>query len=145
MFNKCLRGLAWPGLPCGFLHEEFNGFRSFGALRWTVRGDLSLIEFNLIFSSFKQQHACDKQKMKWSVKMWNGKCGDMRKILSASWSWQEFSEFLSAYSDTLYDKHKIKTSWADERIEDEGYGMNNEWQTGQIKVPRGQSSREKIG
>ena len=22
--------------------------------------------------------------------------------------------------------------------------MNNEWQTGQIKVPRGQSSREKI-
>ena len=51
----------------------------------------------------------------------------MRKILSASWSWQEFIEFLSAYSDTLYDKHKIKTSWADERIEDEGYGMNNEW------------------
>ena len=47
----------------------------------------------------------------------------MRKILSASWSWQEFIEFLSAYSDTLYDKHKIKTSWADERIEDEGYGM----------------------
>ena len=66
----------------------------------------------------------------------------MRKILSVSWSWQEFIEFLSAYSDTLYDKHKIKTSWADERIEDEGYGMNNEWQTGQIKVPRGQSSRE---
>ena len=33
---------------------------------------------------------------------------------------------LSAYSDTLYDKHKIKTSLADERIEDEGYGMNNE-------------------
>ena len=61
--------------------------------------------------------------MKWSVKMWNGKCGDMRKILSASWSWQEFIEFLSAYSDTLYDKHKIKNSWADERIEDEGYGM----------------------
>ena len=56
-----------------------------------------------------------------------------------------FIEFLSAYSDTLYDKHKIKTSWADERIEDEGYGMNNEWQTGQIKVPRGQSSREKMG
>ena len=43
----------------------------------------------------------------------------MRKILSVSWSWQEFIEFLSAYSDTLYDKHKIKTSWADERIEDE--------------------------
>ena len=38
-------------------------------------------EKNLIFfSSFKQQHACDKQKMKWSVKMWNGKCDDMRKI-----------------------------------------------------------------
>ena len=40
----------------------------------------------------------------------------------------QFIEFLSAYSDTLYDKHKIETSWADERIEDEGYGMNNEWQ-----------------
>ena len=64
--------------------------------------------------------------------MWNGKCVDIRKILSASWSWQEFIEFLSAYSDTLYDKHKIKTSWADERIEveDEGYGMTKEWQTG---------------
>ena len=70
----------------------------------------------------------------------------MRMILSASWSWHEIIEFLSAYSDTLYDKHKIiKTSWADERIEDERYGMNNEWQTGQIKVTRGQSSREKIG
>ena len=34
--------------------------------------------------------------MKWSVKMWNGKCDDMRKILSASWSWKEFIEFLSA-------------------------------------------------
>ena len=68
----------------------------------------------------------------------------MRKILSASWSWQEFNEFISAYSDTLYDKHKIKTSWADEQIEDGGYGMNNEWQTGRIKVPRGQSSREKL-
>ena len=45
---------------------------------------------------------------------------------------------MSAYSDTLYDKHKIKTSWADERIEDEEeYGMNKEWQTGPIKVPRG--------
>ena len=89
-------------------------------------------------------HVTNK-KMKWNVKMWNGKCDDMRKILSASWSWQEFNEFLSAYSDTLYDKHKIKTNWADERIEEEGYGMNNEWQTGQIKVPRGQSSREKLG
>ena len=69
----------------------------------------------------------------------------MRKILSASLSWQEFNEFRSAYSDTLYDKHKIKMSLADERIEDEGYGMNNEWQTDQIKVPRGQSSREKLG
>ena len=58
-----------------------------------------------------------------------------------SWSWREFNEFLSAYSDTLYDKHKIETNSADERIEDEGYGMNNECQTGQIKVPRGQSSR----
>ena len=34
----------------------------------------------------------------------NWKCDDMRKILSASWSWQEFNEFMSAYSDTLYDK-----------------------------------------
>ena len=42
------------------------------------------------------------------------------------------------------DKHKIKTSWADERIEEEGYGMNNEWHTGRHKVPRGQSSREKV-
>ena len=42
-------------------------------------------------------------------------------------------------------KQQIKKSWADERIEDEGYGMNNEWQTGRIKVPRGQSSREKLG
>ena len=45
----------------------------------------------------------------------------------------------SAYSDTLYDKHKIKTSWADERIEEKDMEWN-EWQTGQIKVPRGQSS-----
>ena len=53
---------------------------------------------------------------------------------------------VSLFRHTInYDKYKIKTSWADERIEDEGYGMNNEWQTGQIKVPRGQSSREKIG
>ena len=52
---------------------------------------------------------------------------------------------MSAYSDSLYDEQQIKTSWADERIEDEGYGMNNEWQTGRIKVPRGQSSREKLG
>ena len=73
------------------------------------------------------------------------KSDNMRKILSASWSWQEFNEFMSAYSDTLYDKQQIKKSWADERIEDEGYGMNNEWQSGRIKVPRGQSSREKLG
>ena len=32
----------------------------------------------------------------------------------------------SAYSDTLYDKHKFKTSLADERIEDEEEGMNYE-------------------
>ena len=31
---------------------------------------------------------------RWSVKMWNGKCDDMRKILCAL-------EFMSAYSDTL--------------------------------------------
>ena len=63
--------------------------------------------------------------MKWNVKMWNGECDDMRKILNASWSWQEFNEFLCAYSDTLYDKHKIKTNLAGEWIEDEGYGMNS--------------------
>ena len=63
--------------------------------------------------------------MKWSVKMWNGKFGDMRKILSASWSWQEFIEFLSAYSYTLYEKHEIKSSWADEM---NGSRMNDiEW------------------
>ena len=78
-------------------------------------------------------------------KMWTGKCDDMKKTLSASWSWQEFNAFMSAFSDTLYDKHKIKRSWADERIDNEGYGMDNDWQTGQIKVPRGQSSREKLG
>ena len=32
-----------------------------------------LILFNSILSSF-EQHACDKQEMKRSVKMWNGKC-----------------------------------------------------------------------
>ena len=34
--------------------------------------------------------------------MWNGKCDDMKKILSASWSWQECDKFMSAYSDTQY-------------------------------------------
>ena len=38
-----------------------------------------------------------------------------------------------------------RVSWTDERIEDEVYGMKNEWQTGQIEIPKGQSSREKIG
>ena len=86
------------------------GHRMFDCLEMHIYAwNMSSIIFNLIFSSFKQQHACDKQKMKWSVKMWNGKCDDKRKILSVSWSWQEFSEFLSAYSDTLYDKHKIQT------------------------------------
>ena len=52
---------------------------------------------------------------------------------------------VSLYSDKLYDKHKIKTNWADERIED---GMWNEyiideWQTGQIKVPRERSPVER--
>ena len=76
---------------------------------------------------------------------------NMRKVLSASWSWQEFNEFISAYSDT----HKIKTSWADERIEDEGYYMEwimNDKQAGSkfqgvspVKDHRNQSSREKLG
>ena len=42
---------------------------------------------------------------------------------------------------THYEKQQI-ISWADERIEDERYKMNYEWQTGRIKVPRDQSSRE---
>ena len=46
---------------------------------------------------------------------------------------------------THYMTKQIKISWADERIEDEGYGMNNEWQTGRIEVPKGQSSRKKLG
>ena len=69
----------------------------------------------------------------------------MRKILSASWSWQEFIEFLSAYSDTLYDKHKIKTSWADERIED---GKDMEWIMNDKQAKskfQGVSPVEKIG
>ena len=48
---------------------------------------------------------------------------------------------MSAWSDT-YEKQQIIMSLADERIEDEGYEINYEWKTGQIKVPRGQSSRE---
>ena len=44
--------------------------------------------------------------MRWSVKMRNEKFDDMRKILSASWSWQEFNEFISAYSDN-YEKHQM--------------------------------------
>ena len=31
------------------------------------------------------------------------------------WWYEELNEFMSAYSDTLYDKHKIKTSWADDK------------------------------
>ena len=69
----------------------------------------------------------------------------MRKILSASLSWQEFIEFPSAYSDTLYDKHKIKTSWADERIEEwkiREWIMNDK----QVKSKfQGVSPVEKIG
>ena len=71
----------------------------------------------------------------------------MRKILSAPWSWQEFNEFLSADSDTLYDKHKIKTSWADERIEDEGYmeWIMNDKQVKSIekKIVRDENENEK--
>ena len=51
--------------------------------------------------------------------MWNGKFDTMREISSASCSWQEFHEILSDYSDTLYNKQQIETSWADERIKDE--------------------------
>ena len=47
---------------------------------------------------------------------------------------------MSVYSDTLYDKHTIETSWADELILDEGYGMNNVWQTGRINY----SSKESV-
>ena len=44
---------------------------------------------------------------------------------------------------THYDKHQIITSWADERVEDEGYEMTmNDINNAGSKVPRGQSSRE---
>ena len=46
---------------------------------------------------------------------------------------------VSFFRHTIHGKHKIKTSLADERIEDEEYGMNYEWQIGHIKVPMGQS------
>ena len=42
---------------------------------------------------------------------------------------------------THYEKQQIITSLADEWIEDEEYEMKYEWQTGQINVPRGQSSK----
>ena len=38
---------------------------------------------------------------------------------------------VSLFRHTIWQTQN-ETSWADERIEDEGYGMNNEWQTGQI-------------
>ena len=50
-------------------------------------------------------------------------------------SWQELNEFMSTYSDTLYDKQQIQTSWADERIVDEEYGMNNEWFDHSLFIP----------
>ena len=37
-----------------------------------------------------------------------------------------------SFIPTHYITKQIKISWADERIEDEGYGMNNEWQAGRI-------------
>ena len=56
--------------------------------------------------------ACDKQKMineLWKCEMENVMIRS-RKILSASW--QEFNEFMSAYSDKPYMTNiKIKTSW----------------------------------
>ena len=71
-------------------------------------------------SSIKTLILCDNVK----CKMWwyeeHFEC--IMKLL------EEFVEFLSAYVRHT-DKHKIKTSRANERIEDEGYGMNNEWQT----------------
>ena len=48
----------------------------------------------------------------------------------------EFIEFMSADMNSLnscqlipthYEKHQNITSWADERVEDEGCEMNNEW------------------
>ena len=46
---------------------------------------------------------CDKQRMRWNKEMWNEKWVDVRKILSASWSyWQEFNEFMSASNSNNY-------------------------------------------
>ena len=93
--------------------------------------------------------------------MWNEY--DMMKILSASWSWQEFKIqslimkltrsqdsrtrgiYVSVFrQSTYYDKHQMITSWADERVEDDGYEMNNEWFTKQAesKFQRISPSRE---
>ena len=65
----------------------------------------------------------------------------MRK--SAAWSSQEFKEFnVIAYSDTAihYEKQQM-SSLANERFEDEGYAKKLK-NPGQIKVSRGQCSRE---
>ena len=63
----------------------------------------------------------------WTCEM-KKKCDDMRKILTASWSWHEFNEFMSAHSR----QHQMIKSWAYERVEDERHEMN---MNQRIKVP----------
>ena len=52
--------------------------------------------------------------MRWSVKMLNKKSDDMRKILRAPWSWQDFKEFMSANSDTLWQTSNY--NWVEQMI-----------------------------
>ena len=56
----------------------------------------------------------------------------MRKQFTVRHEADKNSENSCQLIPTHYMAKQIKISWADERIEDEGYGMNNEWQTGRI-------------
>ena len=68
--------------------------------------------------------------------MWNWKYDDMRKIWvhreADKKSRLENPRNLCRRIWTNYEKHQMITSWADERDEDEGYEMNNEWYTKQL-------------
>ena len=79
--HRCRIHATMEMCNCQITYPEERMGKGGHIIHWT---SWSLIQFN--FSSFKQQHACDKQKMEWSVEMWNGKCDDMREILSASWN-----------------------------------------------------------
>ena len=100
-----------------------------------------LINFFLIQTTTCMWQTKDEMKcenVKW--KMWwyeeDFKC--IMKLTRIQWI------HVSLFRHTIYNKQQIKTGWADEWIEDEGYGMNNEWQSGRIKVPRGQSSQGRL-